>query len=105
MSHAHHDSPSGQQFHVRYTPFHDPGRRYWSHILTTREDAERELAFYRRSGYDDAQLFVRDVSPWRGDTGPEPACRCGHTKKQHNGSVPEQSGLCGKCGCWGFQKL
>ena len=62
------DSPSGQQWHVRYRmKDHGPdGRAYWSYIADTERDAYEHLAMYRRdNGVTDIELFVRDVSPWR----------------------------------------
>lgn len=64
MSH-HRDSPTGKQYHVRYTPKNGDKGPYWGHIFDRQEDAVRDLRRYLDNGYADASIFVRDVSPWR----------------------------------------
>lgn len=65
---THRDSPTGQQFHVRYTPKNGDKGPCWGHVFPTREEGERDLAWFLRNEYDDAKLFIRDVTPWREDS-------------------------------------
>lgn len=62
---VHTDSPSGQQWHVRYTPKNGDKGPYWSGISSTPEQAQESLKWHLDHGYDDAQLFEREVTPWK----------------------------------------
>lgn len=66
------DSPSGQQFHVRYTIPEDREHRYWSTVVDNEQEARHILAMARRVHAEEAAallpaptLHVRDVTPWR----------------------------------------
>lgn len=62
---THLDTPTGQQFHIRYTPHNGDAGPYWTHVWSDLERAKTELEWYHKNGYTDAKIFVRDVTPWR----------------------------------------
>lgn len=64
---SHKDSPSGQQFHVRYFQDEEDGvHTYWSGVYDNVAGAQRivELCEQNDRVYG-PEIFVRDVSPWR----------------------------------------
>ena len=60
----HQDSPSGWQYHIRYTPKNGDKGPYWTGLFQTRIRAQQERDWYLKNGYDDAEIFVREVTPW-----------------------------------------
>jgi len=97
---SHEDSPTGQQFHVRYDYTYANGTTHtlWGLIHTSREEAEVAKRRYVKDGCA-AEIFVREVSPWRQDVPGN--CRCGCPESEHR-SVVETGGACDRHECWGF---
>lgn len=99
---SHEDSPTGQQFHVRYDYTYANGTTHtlWGLVHTTRELAEIERGRHLKAGYP-AEIFVRDLSPWRQDV--PGACRCGHGSEPHR-AIAETADMCTSCDdCWGYR--
>lgn len=93
---AHKDSPSGQQFHVRYDYVYDNGSTHtlWSRVYGSRDEAEKAKRRHEKWGDGNVRIFVRDLSPWREDTGPEPCGNCGQPKNEHPGDPWSQGKAC-----------
>lgn len=97
---SHKDTPTGQQFCVRYKR-DENGREvtYWGHVHDSREEAEEARQDYEHfrtanGRIHDIEVFVRDLSPWRQDTGPEPCGNCRHPKNEHPGGGYPAAGAC-----------
>ena len=63
--HAHLDSPTGEQWHIRHTYVGRTDGPYWGYIFTDEQEARTELAALRKNPIiDRATLHVRQVSLW-----------------------------------------
>lgn len=62
---AHKDSPTGQQWHIRYRL---SGRTefYWSSVFLTESEAVASFDVYERAPeVAEADLYIREATPWR----------------------------------------
>lgn len=63
--HAHLDSPTGEQWHIRHTYVGREDGPYWGYTFTDEQEARTELAALRKNPIiDQAILYKRRVNPW-----------------------------------------